>query len=507
MERFYNNLIIALMKPISSFGPACLALFVSVSLGAAPIPNDQALWRPRFATPTIVALDTPANRQFTAEIRAAASASSWGVIVSNDLRAWTCSVVSVTQSKINRGTEPGWEIRASVPADIPPELFTLVVSSSETVSAQRQALSIITSFTNDFYLLHITDEQIVNQYHTAPSGMWYNSVGTWEEMKWMQEPVNLINPRFVVITGDQIDYNGALDGWNNWANWGYKPNGKRHFTRQETLDLERRLTSMYKDCHAGYRVPFVSAPGNHDVPPANKTLVGSDPPLRWHPIAVPIYESEFGQRSWSLRMGDFYVLMHDWSERSLRNWAEADFKQALNDPTITYRLIGQHYTNDQAIYPSSCDLMLVGHGHGTATLQSASYYIYMDGPSFRYGMTGFFNFRRMPNGWACDQTVKARDTAKDVWPLFTANGAVRKVRSDQADAMNITADSITITNDLPDNFYDGRVRFIQPQGRYSVSNGTILAHYDYESRTRTAVLVRVNIPPNGSVTVGLVRNQ
>jgi hypothetical protein len=465
--------------------------------------NDGALWRPRFATPAIAALDSSTNRQFTAEVRGTRTATSWSVIISNDLRAWSCPVISAKYSTINRETEPGWRILVGIPADAPPELFTVVVASDQAISMQPQALSVVPSFATDFYVLHITDEQIVNQYHTAPSGMWYNSVGTWEEIKWMQEPVNLINPRLVIITGDQIDYNGALDGWNNWANWDFKPNGKRIFTRDETLALEHRLTDLYKDCHRGYRVPYVSAPGNHDVPPVNKPLIGSNPPLLWHPIAVPIYEAEFGQRSWSLRMGDFYVLMHDWTERGLRDWATADLKQALVDSTITYRLIGQHYTNDQALFPRSCDLMLVGHGHGTATLQSSPYYIYMDGPTFRYGMTGFFNFKRLPHGWSCDQTAAPRDTGKDVWPMFTAEGKVKKVRTDQPDPMNVTADSVTITNDLPENFYDGRVRFIRPKGTHSVHNGTILAQYDFDRASKTAILVKVNIPANGSITVGI----
>ena len=195
--------------------------------------------------------------------------------------------------------------------------------------------------------------------------------------------------------------------------------------------------------------------------------------------------------------------LHDWTERGLRDWAAADFKRALADPTITYRLIGQHYTNDAAFYPRSCDLMLVGHGHGVATLQSSPYYIYMDGPTFRYGMTGFLNFKRLPQGWSCDQTTAPRDTAKDVWPLFAAEGKIKKVRADQPDPMNVMADSISITNELPENFYDGRVRFIRPKGAYSVHHGTVLSQYDFDRATKTAVLVKVNIPANGSITVSL----
>ena len=484
---------------------ACLLLAGMQPLAAEALDrNDGALWRPRFAEPAIVALDSPANRQFTAEVKDPSTATGWSVTISNDLRAWECPVVSAVYSQINRATEPGWQVKASVPTNTPPELFTLVISCGEHVSVQSQSVSVSPAFASDFYLLHITDEQIVNEFHTDPSGQYWHMVGTWEEMKWMQEPVNLINPRFVLITGDQIDYNGALDGWNNWVNWGYAPKGKRIFSRQETIDLENRLSNLYKDCHRGYRVPYVETPGNHDVTPADKVLLGSD--IRWHPISASIYEEQFGQRSFSFRMGDFYVLMHDWTDAALKQWAADDYRAAMADGSVKYRLIGQHFNSDQALIPTACDLMLIGHGHITATASSTPYYIYEEGPAFKYGTSGFFNFRRNPNGWTCDQTASLRDTAKDVWPLFTANGATKKVRSDPPDARNLTTNSVTIINDLPEEFYDGRVRFVLARGNYpSANNGVILAEYDSADATKTAVLVRVDIPASGSITVSIHR--
>ena len=483
---------------------------VCLTRAATTVQNDAALWRPRYATPAIVALDNATNREFIAEVKAPPSASDWRATLANDLRSWPCRVVSATYAKINRDTEPGWQVKISVPADISPELFDLTVSSSETVSAQNQCVSVSPAFATNFYLLHITDEQIVNQYHTDPSGQYYKMVGTWEEMKWMQEPVNLINPRFVIVTGDQIDFNGALDGWNNWSNWGYKPSGKKIFTPEETKELETRLTGMYKDCHQGYHVAYVETPGNHDVTPPGKLLDGST--NDWFPISSRFYETAFGQRSYSFRMGDFYVLMHDWSDANLRTWAAKDYQAASEDPAIKYRLIGQHFhtrwdgarTGNAAFRPETCDLMLIGHGHVERTIQTSPYYIYEDGPAFRYGYTGFFNFKRAADGWACDQTAAPRNYTNDVWPLFTDNGAVKKVRSDQPDSRNITTNSVTISNDLPQTFYDGRVRFVLARGVYrTVNNGDILSEYDSADKSKTAVLVRVRIPANGSITVSI----
>lgn len=471
------------------------------------------LWRPRFATPAIVSLDSPANRQFIAEVKASPSTANWTATISNDLKTWPCEVVSAEYSKINNATQPGWRIKISVPADASPELFTLNLNSTEGSVSQVQSVSVVPAFETNFYILHITDEQIVNKIHTDPSGQYYKMVGSWDEMKWMQEPVNLINPRFVMITGDQIDFNGALDGWNNWSNWGYKPHGKKKFSRDETIQLENRLSSMYMDCHTGYHVPYVETPGNHDVTPPGKLLSGSK--INWHPISVGIYEREFGQRTWSFRMGDFYVLMHDWSSDTLRKWAAKDYETASEDPSVKYKLIGEHFhtkwdgapTGNAAFRPANADLLLIGHGHKAVTLQTSPYYIYEDGPAFRYGSTGFFNFKRTDNGWTCDQTQSPRNYATDVWPLFTDHGVTKKVRADQSDTRNIRTNVVTIINDLPQKFYDGRVRFVLPRGNYqSVQNGTILSEYDSTDKKETAILVRVNIPASGKLTVTIPSN-
>jgi hypothetical protein len=495
-----------------SLGVSLLTLFSAafVPSSQAAANNDDALWRPRFATPAIVALDSVADRELTAEIKASPAANGWSATIANDLKSWPCQVVSATYAKINRGTEPGWQIKISVPTNASPELFSLTVNSSEGASMQNQSVSVVPAFETNFYVLHITDEQIVNKIHTDPSGQYYKMVGTWEEMKWMQEPVNLINPRCVIITGDQIDFNGALDGWNNWANWDYTPKGKKNFTEEETTNLEYRLSDMYKDCHKGYHVAYAEAPGNHDVTPRGKLLHGTD--IDYHPISASIYEQQFGQRSWSFRMGDFYVLMHDWSDAGLKAWAEKDYQSALDDPSVKFRLVGQHFDKDwngapggtSSFVPKTCDLMLIGHGHVTKTVQTSPYYIYENRAAFIYGTAGFFNFERTSDGWKCDQTVAPRDEKKDVWPLFTANGETKKVRTDQPDPMNLTTKHVTITNDLPENFYDGRVRFVLDKGSYRVKNGTVLAEYDCANGTKTAVLVRVNIPASGNISIDVL---
>jgi len=60
----------------------CLLSFPTCTASAATT-NDAALWRPRFATPAIVGLDSPSNRQFAAEIKAPHSAKNWIASLAN----------------------------------------------------------------------------------------------------------------------------------------------------------------------------------------------------------------------------------------------------------------------------------------------------------------------------------------------------------------------------------------------------------------------------------------
>src|SRR5689334_3922839 len=96
----------------SSIAAPCVLILALAPCARGTGRNDAALWRPRFATPAILALDQPTNRQFTAELRAPASARKWSVTISNDLRSWQCPVSSARYAKINQGREPGWQINA-----------------------------------------------------------------------------------------------------------------------------------------------------------------------------------------------------------------------------------------------------------------------------------------------------------------------------------------------------------------------------------------------------------
>src|SRR5438045_9479965 len=91
-----------------------LSTAASVSFARSATTNDAALWRPRFATPAIVALDSAANRQFTAEIKGSRLAKNWSARSGNDLKIGSCKIVWAKFLTINCGTEPGWMLQITV---------------------------------------------------------------------------------------------------------------------------------------------------------------------------------------------------------------------------------------------------------------------------------------------------------------------------------------------------------------------------------------------------------
>lgn len=66
---------------------------------------------------------------------------------------------------------------------------------------------------------------------------------------------------------------------------------------------------------------------------------------------------------------------------------------------------------------------------------------------------------------------------------------------------SVESNQVTINNQLPFDFYNGRIRFLMKKGEYEVNGGEILSLYDYEGGTKAAVVVNVNIKRNSVIQV------
>lgn len=460
--------------------PRLLAgLAFAASLGVSVAALD--VWTPRPHNPQFV----EPGGSFRAEIRAGQglSAAGWSAALRNDLASWNCAVASATWGRIHHGTEDGWILQIIAPANVSPELMDLQIghaSGGNSVSAR--GVQVVPDFERDFYILHQSDHHIVRHGAVTAAGRgqanW--ATGSTEAMLWIAPAVNLINPRFVLYTGDNMQvYFSAAD----WAG----------------LEEAKHRCQLFLEALGAYRVATPVTTGNHDI--GYSSYIYSQ---EWRAE----YARQIGQRAWSFRMGSFYVLGLEWTYKDSFDWAQADYQAAFADPTVQFRLIATHYydglggwtTVAKTNNPAS--LLLAGHNHSTRTLQTFPYPVLTVTAALDYQRAGFFAFQRTANGWFCPQI--SSHGSGNVHNLHGDWGSPR-VSANYAAPNNGTAtlNSVVITNALPHDFHDGRVRFLMAPGSYSVTGGEILAQYAGDAGSNTAVLVRVNIRAGAATTVSI----
>jgi len=136
------------------------------------------------------------------------------------------------------------------------------------------------------------------------------------------------SPRFALVTAIKIDYNGRSTA-GTIGQLGI-PAGPHNISPK---GIRRPREAPERNVHrvsCGYRVPYVEAPGNHDVTPADKRCLARI--FSGTRFPRELTKTYFGQRSWSLRMGDFYVLMHDWIRSRLERLGGGGLSASLADP-------------------------------------------------------------------------------------------------------------------------------------------------------------------------------
>src|SRR6185503_16069872 len=213
----------------------------------------------------------------------------------------------------------------------------------------------------NFYVLQLTDEHVRTL--DAPQADGYRSA---ELVGWAAPVVNLINPRFVLNSGDDTDSMA----------WADSPN----------------QIPWYKASRSSYRVGCVTVPGNHDVAPTGNAR---------HAVTTQRWDREMGYRTISTKLGSFYVLAHDFHDSSLKSWASTEWTRSFTDPSITYRLMTQHFTGVNYFSPPSGkypNLMLLGHLHYNLTSQTTPYPILVNVAALSRAQSGFHDFRKTSTG-------------------------------------------------------------------------------------------------------------
>lgn len=140
-----------------------------------------------------------------------------------------------------------WTMTATVPSGTPAELYDLRLRASDGIDdTAAHAVAVRDSIDDTFYVVQITDT------HLPTHWFWYQSgadTDTTEidDLRAMIDDINLMNPDFVIHTGDLVN-EGELEDFM----------ARRYFTR-----AQRVLEEL--------KVPLYLVPGNHDIGGWNDT--------------------------------------------------------------------------------------------------------------------------------------------------------------------------------------------------------------------------------------------
>ena len=441
--------------------PAILCLWMAAS---APAWAQLLIARPIFGVPEFA----EPGGTFHAEIKAQAGlpAAGWTVVLANDLRSWEGAVEQTSYGLLaDNDSAEGYRLTIRVPADIPPEVFQLVVAHPDAGAATNEnAVGVIPSFEEDFYILHYTDLQAGGLEPTKPeTGMCGNN-GSIREIYWHAPAIRLINPRFLLDTGDELDdpyYAGSTAHYHEYA---------------EALGQTG--------------VPVLATRGNND-----------------DMISAEEWRTTRGVESYSIAIGSFAVFQKDYNENHFSAWFTNAYAASFTNTAIGFRLYGQHFSDSGASWlpPAGQDpgLMLVGHIHANTVVQSNPYAILSTAAAHNKGSVGLFEFERTPTNWVCTTLT---NTAEAQFQLMSS-GSVSRLQNTFSfpnDGTSFTNTS-TILNQLPNRFRFGRLRFLMPYSStgYAVSNGVKLAEYPFHGGSNMAVLVRVDIAPNDTTVVDI----
>jgi hypothetical protein len=435
------------------------------------------IWSPRGHSAAFV----EPGRSLEVEVRASAGLvpAGFAAEIANELSAWACTVTSASFARINHGTEDGWQLVVAVPSDAPPELLDLRIShpSGGEGSSPRSA-QVVAALEDTFYIIQLADQHLAEQSATTANGCSATG-GSFEGMRWAAATINLINPRFVLFTGDNVQVYLAGGVFTNVA-----------YGQSLIRDFKAEL--------ADFKVATLVTTGNRDV---------GFPAAAGSAEMSSFYDATIGERTFARRLGSFYVMAAEYTYPTHLAWARADLAAAIQDASITYALVGQHYSDLNTVPSTSApsDLMLVGHLHDTGTVQTTPFRVLRTATAQNYHRMGFFEFQRTPGGWSCPQATTHADGV-NVLPAFGDWGAPTVAATWQrANDGTEQANSVTITNQLPLRFRHGRLRFLMAEGSYGVSGASLEAQYAYNGGANTAVLVRTDIPSGGSVAVSIAR--
>jgi len=459
-----------------------LMLLLSAGVAGAIATGDTltVIQRPLVNIPSIVA----EGDTMTIDCEASPGTSGWAA----ELVYGSITVpMTVLSSTYNSSTE-WWEIDVQVPVVPVYELYDLRVTASGGIDDTTwDAVRVVSAFKSDYYFVHITDTHLPTSLYYYEDGADTDSSEV-EDLRAIIQDVNLINPEFVVLTGDFIN-EGELEEFLD----------KKYFSRTQALLRE-------------FKVPVYLTSGNHDIggwddtpPPDGNARRNWWRFFGWKRLDSPPAGAPWYTQNYSFDYGPVHYIgleaynnYDNWRPgiygtdsftSGQMQWLEDDIAAASGSAA---RVLFYHsdFTGQIDLDALGADMALYGHAHSDRDDWSHPYYVRTDN--------------------ACDGARSyrlIRVSGGSVQPTSTISAGSNgdNLRVDYSPGNDGTHYSVSadITNSFNEEFEHSVIRFIMPNeaGTVSVTGGTLL-QVD-TSGPQAVYYVAADIPANSSPTVSL----
>jgi len=386
-----------------------------------------------------------------------------------------------------------WNLSAKIPQTQLYELYDLQIKASNNISDNvTNAVKIIDQYKDDYYFVHITDTHL-------PTHLFYDEPQSAEDLSEIDDlyevikDINLIQPEFVLLTGDLIN-EGELEDFEC----------RRNHTK--AVDLLSKL-----------EVPLYLVPGNHDLGGWESTPPSQGTARRewwrffgWSQQQTPPVKPEYYTHDYSFDYGNVHFVglesydnydsyMYDvyggesfipsqitWLKNDLQNASSAAAK------VLFYHFDFKEELNLSAL---GVDMALWGHIHSNSgNINSKPYNLATDKVC---DGRGAYRIIRVNNGnLKPEHTTYSNDYGNEllIQEFQTVNnGSLNKV-------------SALIKNKNNQAFANGLVKFIMPKSEfgYAVRNGTL--EQSYSNASNEICYIRFGIPSNNNIEVSIEVN-
>ncbi len=275
---------------------------------------------PLTANPAIVLF----GEKFTVHCKAPQSISNWKVEISTPYVRFGDLAI---QSNYNNVTNL-WELVAEVPSNAPFELYDLQVTYDGSTDFVAHAVKVVHSLQKNYYFVHIADLHM-------PSVAWigyidYEDKNSAAEFLQIMDELSIINPEFVLQTGDVID-NGM---------------------QEDQFQIVQELFTTAD-------VPMFVTAGNHDVWLDGHGL--------WNNYFCPTMDYSFNYGKHHYAGMEMFLLPTPTFKENQMTWLQNDLREsaALGNTftTLFYHFDESYQIDADFVDEFGVDLICYGHTH------------------------------------------------------------------------------------------------------------------------------------------------